>query len=248
MKQLEKFVLVVSVLLIAGMACSIPTIVIGSNESIRGTGDVIQATQAVSNFHSLRLSGIGHVYVEQGDTEGLVIEAEENLIPYFEIEVSQGTLDIGIRQGVNLRPLEPVNFFLTIQNLDEIQLSGSGGIEMGVFAGASLELILSGSGEIRIEQLAVSRLGTVLSGSGEIDLGGVVDHQKLTIGGSGEYRARELASTSADITISGSGSSVVFVEDELNVTISGSGNVRYAGDPNLRQSIPGSGSISHIDE
>jgi hypothetical protein len=248
MKRNTLFAVVLSALLIAGMACSIPTITVGSTESIRGSGNVVEESRSISDFSSLILSGIGHVFIEQGQSEGLVIEAEENLIPYFENEVVQGKLEIGIREGINLRPREPVNFYLKVKNLEMILLSGSGQIEAEMLEAETLKLTLSGSGEIMIEDLVASNLKATLSGSGEIELGGDVEYQDLTISGSGDYRARDLTSLTADIVISGSGSAILNVDDQLDVTISGSGSVQYAGDADLSQSIPGSGSISHLDE
>ena len=51
---------------------------------VTGSGKVATETRNVSGFTSVTLAGIGNVYLTQGETESVRIEAEDNLIPYFE--------------------------------------------------------------------------------------------------------------------------------------------------------------------
>lgn len=235
-------------LLIASLACSIPSVSIGSVDTVQGSGSVVEETRSVQGFSSFTLSGIGNVHIEQGQDEALVIEAEDNLLEYLTVRVDRGELEIGIREGVNLRPHEPINIYLSVINLDSIRLSGSGDVQASTFEANSLELALPGSGRIAIDQLTATDVGVTLSGSGEIELAGEVVRQDLNISGSGDYRARDLASSSAEIHIGGSGSALVQVDDQLDIVISGSGSVSYIGTPNVSQSVTGSGSISQLGE
>jgi hypothetical protein len=248
MKRLGLLGMGVLVLVVVSMACSVPGLVIGDRETIRGSGDVVETTRDVEEFSRLVFAGMGNVTIEQGLTEGLTIEAEQNLIEHLEIEVRGDTLFIGTKEGKNLRPTEPMNFYLNVKDLERVTLSGSGLIEVEEFEAENLRLTLSGSGKIVIDSLEAISLNVTISGSGNIELSGVLEDQDVTISGSGDYDAGGLESSIADILISGSGSAEIRVDDQLDILISGSGNVRYSGSPTIDQSITGSGSVRKLGE
>ena len=67
--------------------------------AVRGSGDVVTETRAVSGFDQVSLSGQGELIVTQGDQESLEIEAEDNIIAVIETEVRGNTLYIGIKEN-----------------------------------------------------------------------------------------------------------------------------------------------------
>lgn len=233
---------------VISMACTLPVLVVGGRETVRGSGDVVETSRDVSGFSRLVFAGQGNVFIEQGFDEGLRIEAEDNLIDYFEIDVRGDTLTIGVQERVTLRPSEPINFYLEVKELDRITLSGSGTVQTKEFDVENLELRLSGSGDIDVGFLDAISLDVTLSGSGNIDLAGFLENQDVTISGSGDYNSEDLESSITEVLISGSGSVKVRVEDQLDVLISGSGNVTYYGSPTIDQTITGSGSIRKLGE
>lgn len=248
MKRLGFLGLGVLVLVVVSMACSLPVLVIGERETVRGSGEVVETTREVQDFSRLTFAGMGNLYIEQGFEEALSIEAEENLIENLDIEVRGDTLFIGTKEGKNLRPTEPMNYYLDVKDLERVTLSGSGLIEAEDFQAEKLTLTLSGSGNIVIEYLEAVSLNVTLSGSGNIELSGDLEDQDVIISGSGDYDARGLKSSVADILISGSGNAEIRVEDNLDVLISGSGNVRYFGSPSIDETVTGSGSVNKLGE
>jgi hypothetical protein len=229
-------------LLVSGLACSLT-----GWQVVRGSGDVTEEERSVSGFTGVDLSGVGHVTISLGDEERLIVEAEENLLPYIETEVRGGMLVIGTRDGVNLRPTRSIEFDLTVTELDAIEVSGSGEIDGPVLEADRFTVDISGSGEVDLEGLEADTLVVEISGSGGLAIdGGTVREQRITISGSGDYRARELESDLADVKVSGSGSMTIRVAERLEADISGSGTVRYLGRPAVEQSVSGSGTIERI--
>ena len=78
--------------------------------AVRGSGRVVQEERPVSNVNAVRLATFGDLTIELGEEEELRIEAEENLIPYFETRVQNGTLIISQRPNLRLVSYKPVNF------------------------------------------------------------------------------------------------------------------------------------------
>ena len=66
--------------------------------TVRGSGNVISETRSVANFENVSLSGIGTLYIIEGDEESLEIEAEDNLLEHIETEVRGRTLEIKIEE------------------------------------------------------------------------------------------------------------------------------------------------------
>ncbi len=262
MKHYPKLFFIVLFLLPA-LACStlIPN-------SVQGSGKIIKQTVNVSNFDSVSLEGSGNVYVTQGKTESLTIEADDNILPLLDTRVSGSELILGTKPGQNINPSKPIVYRLTVKDLNGISLKGSGNFDVGpaqskdmkvsLFGSGdinmkgldadSLAINLSGSGNITIGKIATTKIDTNIFGSGNVNLDGKADSQTIAVSGSGNYVAGDLEAASADVTIPGSSDVTVWVKDTLKAHISGSGNVKYYGSPTIDQSGAGSGKLIPLGE
>ncbi len=240
-------------------------------QMVVGNGKVSTETRQVSNFSEIRLEGIGDVIVTQADTTSLRIEAEENLIPYFETTVKADTLVIGIKDqyfGYNLHPTKPVKFYVSTPEIAAVTLAGSGNIitsdvkasgfkasllgsgniTNNSLTATSVDINLAGSGNISLGKVTADSITSIIAGSGNITLAGDVTDQTARIVGSGDYRASGMQSKTANVNVTGSGNSQITVSDSLNVTILGSGDVTYAGKPTVNTTIAGSGHVRGNNE
>jgi hypothetical protein len=177
----------------------------------------------VSGFDEVELRGVGNLSIQQADNESLSVEAEEDVLPKIRTEVENGRLILGPRPGVSISTTEPINYKLTVKDLNALEVSGSGNVE---------------AEDIETDELAVT-----ISGAGDVEISGKADNQELDISGSGDYRAEDLESKEAKIDVGESGSATVDVSDELHAEVSGSGSVEYIGDPAVDQDVSGVGEV-----
>jgi hypothetical protein len=220
----------------------------GGLRTVRGTGDMASEDREVGDFSAVDLAGIGNVLVEFGDKAALRIEAEENLLPYLESKVEGDTLNLGIREGVNIFPTQGIFYYLTVSDLEEITVSGLGNVDVPRLEGTNTAITVSGGGDINIEELYAKDLKILISGVGDLTIGGgEVSDQAITITGGGNYNARELASQAANVSLNGLGSAAVWARDALNASITGGGSVRYIGHPQVTKNITGLGEVVPID-
>jgi hypothetical protein len=212
---------------------------------IRGSGNMTSETRPVSDFSQVALLGVGEVIVTQGDQESLTIEAEDNLMPYIEARVENGTLNIGFEShlGRSYWPTKTLKFYVTLKSVEGLSVSGSGNIQADSLTANDLTLAISGSGDINIGMLEATSLKTFISGSGRCTLAGRADEQAITISGSGKFEAADLESQQVSIKVSGSGKTRVWATDNLTIGVSGSGEVEYYGAPEISENISGSGKI-----
>jgi Putative auto-transporter adhesin, head GIN domain len=200
----------------------------GSSSSSQGdasseTSGVRSEARDVSSFDEVELRGVGNLSIEQADSESLTVEAEEDVLPKIRTEVENSRLIIGPEPDTTINTTKPINYRLTVKDLNALEVSGSGDVEA--------------------EGIDTDELAVTISGAGDVEIRGSADSQEVNLSGSGDYKAEDLESKEAKIDVSGSGSATVNVSDELDAEVSGSGSVEYVGDPTTNQDVSGAGEV-----
>jgi len=239
-------VLLLAAAALFGAACSDSHHVVSSGPAmVQGNGNVVEESRAVGAFTRIHLQGVGNLYVRQGAREELRVRAEENLLEYLKTETRAGELVIW-KDGGTLLNTAPIEYHLTLVDLERAALAGAGRIEGSDLHTGVLTLRLSGVGSIELANLTASGLDVESSGVGDVTLSGSTQEQSIRLSGLGNYNGDALASVEADVLIARSGSATVRVRDRLTATINGSGNIYYIGDPTVDSSISGSGRVERI--
>lgn len=245
----KKYFLTISMMIIASVvlsACQIPFI-----DVIRGSGNLTTETREVSGFDQIRLDGAGRLFVTQGSTESLVIEAEDNIISELTSDVRENTLVLGFQDQpwqTTLIPTEIITYTLTVTDLTDITFNGAGDLTMDTLETSNLKLDINGAGQYNIAELMADSLSVEITGTGTISIGGQVTTQTVNIDGAGNYQAEDLETTSTEITVNGLGNGTVWATDTLDLTINGAGNLYYFGNPSVTQDISGAGQIYNQGE
>jgi hypothetical protein len=217
--------------------------VIGGRE---GSGKVITEERDASGFERVRVTGSGIAEIVQGDTESLVIEAEDNIMPLVESTVQDGVLVLGQKASTSIRITKPIKYIITMIDVAGFEVTGSGAINSDSIETTLMSFDISGSGDINVVELDGDSIDALISGSGVVQISGDVADQVLEITGSGRYEGANLRSGTAVVSISGSGKAAVWVDTTLDITVTGSGEVSYYGEPILTQSISGSGNVRSL--
>lgn len=212
---------------------------------VHGDGSVREETRAIGSFTRIDLQGVGVLKIQQGAREELVIRAEGNLLEYLQAEVSGGELLIW-KDAVTLFNTRPIEYQLTVVDLERVALTGGGGIEGSNLDTGPLTLRFSGAGSIELDDLNAPSVDVESSGVGNVTLSGSVQEQTIELNGMGNYDGRDLDSAEADVRLTYGGSATVRVRDRLDVTIDWSGSVYYIGDPVITSDIGGSGELVKI--
>jgi hypothetical protein len=192
-------------------------------DTLRETNNVMSEARDVSGFDEVELKGVGNLSLEQTGSESLTVEAEEDVLPKIRTEVENKRLIISPERNTSINTTKPINYKLTVKDLNTLEVSGSGNVE---------------AEDINTDELAVT-----IGGAGDVEIRGSADSQEVEISGSGEYRAGDLESKEATIDVRGSGLATVNVSDELEAEVSGSGSVEYIGDPMVQQEVSGAGEV-----
>ena len=198
----------------------------------------------VGNFEEIGLGVAADLYLKQGSTTEVIIEAKEEILKKLKTEVKNGKLYIGFDSKKSFN-YPRFKIYITTPDINGLSVSGSGDIIAETAVSTDeISLKISGSGDINIDNLQAKKVLAGISGSGNIYLGGSnLDYLEIGISGSGNLKAEKLPTEDFQGRISGSGSCRINVKSTLKASISGSGRIHYSGNPLIDASISGSGKV-----
>ena len=220
-------------------------------ETIRGSGNISEATYTFAGITGVTLSTIGELEIQLGDTEELRIETDDNLLQYFEAGMDGGVLTIGTTPGTSsrfsLRPSRTVNYTLTVKELEFIGLSSTGNAHAPTLAADRFEIRVSSTGDLSVDGIEANALDVRISSTGDVRIGkGVVDSQNLRISSTGDYDGESVRSAQVTVRLSSTGSARLWAEESLNATLTSTGSVSYRGDPEVSESHSSTGQVRRI--
>jgi hypothetical protein len=213
---------------------------------LRGNGIMIEEERYLAEFSGLISEGEYDVFISIDTVSKVIVEADENLMPYIRTYVRNDKLviDNGTRRCLRNKDGEPIKVFVHTPEIFNISLEGSGMIICDDLIYVDyLKIELTGSGVIDMRDIDALEMDLIITGSGDVELWGIARTGDLDITGSGKIKAYHLEQDECYASISGSGDMYVFVYDYLDANISGSGNIFYRGNPQIKVKITGSGSL-----
>jgi hypothetical protein len=230
--------------MLLGILAILCLIVFASGCVNQGSGNVTNETRNVSDFNQINTNGDMEIIVSPGNNNSVVVQGDSNVIPNIQTSVNNNILTVSNSNVIG--GSKPAKIYITVVDLNAVQVGGSGNFTGTDLKLKSLNLFLSGSGSINLVNLVADSIKLVNSGSGLTSLSGNVKSQEIIISGTGEYKAKDLQSNTATVEIDGSGQTTLNVINQLNIIINGSGQVFYLGNPNIQQQITGSGTVKKV--
>lgn len=210
---------------------------------IEGEGPKVERDLDLSTIDGIALSINAEVTLTQGNTQGIRMVGQENILDNIETNVSGGTWKIKFKQRA--RDYDKVEIYITMAELEEISIAGSGSVTGKTpFRNLDdLELSIAGSGDITLD-VEAEDIEFNDAGSGNGYLKGTADDLAVNIAGSGDFQGEDLQVRSCEASIAGSGNCKIRVSDAISANIVGSGDVVYYGNPDqVKSSSLGSGKL-----
>jgi hypothetical protein len=191
-----------------------------------GDGKIERSERAIGAATELDLDGAFLATVSLGAGPSLVIEGDENVLPFIKSEASGGQLHIFAERSY--RTEKPIRVILSLPALARLSAGGSNSVALTSVAGPALALSMSGSNSVSI----AGRIGAL----------------SANLSGSDVLAADTLEADKASVPVTGSGSAVLRVNTALKAEIDGSGSIEVHGHPAQRQvQVNGSGLINYVD-
>jgi len=204
----------------------------------------------LSGFNAINLSASYDVYITQGATESVRVEAARDEQDRIITEVHGGVLNISGKQHGGLHwdwGGKKRVVYVVAKDINNISISGSGDVYFkGGINTNAMRIKVTGSGDIT-GRLNAKMLDVQISGSGDIHLSGRADVSNVHVSGSGDFSGRDLITGETTVRVSGSGDATVNASKKVDAGVAGSGDIRFTGGAQqVSTTKSGSGDIRRI--
>lgn len=229
-----------------GFALSGPIFLGGSG--VRGSGHIVSEDRPVNGFSSIEISYPASTVIQQGTSESLSIEADDNVLPTIRTAVVAGVLEIdGVRDHqAYVIPTKPVKITITVKDLNKLSFSSAGETVIDGLHTEKLLTDLSGAGSMRMDNVELGSLDAELSGVGSLEASGAAKDLTVNVSGLGSFQGKQLHSQTASVQLDGMGSAEVWADSQLTARVSGVGSVNYYGNAQVTKSVSGLGSVQYM--
>ena len=193
------------------------------DDTIHGSGVITTQDRTVSDCSGILVKSVGNVYLTQGNSQSIHIEADDNIIDKVLTRNENGILVAGLEDGSYSNIT--LKIYVTLKSVGHLSIEGAGTITAN-------------------DSITCGGIESVITGAGNITLKGNADSLRCTINGAGNFYAEHFIVKRCIALVNGTGNITVNVTDALNATVIGVGTINYYGNPSLvATSITGLGQI-----
>lgn len=216
-------------------------------KEVKGSGKVLQEQREVTSFEGINVNNAIHVFLSQGNEESVKVEADDNIVPYIQTKVKDWILHITLKGEEPIRnfsPKLPMNVYVTIKNLREIEANAAATVEgESAFQVETLELDISSAANLDLE-VKGENIDMDISSAANVTLSGQINSIKAEVSGACKLDGANLETLKANIDMSGASSATLKVKDELEYDVSGASRLTYSGNPRIyKAEITSAGSV-----
>jgi hypothetical protein len=211
--------------------------------TVRGNGNVVTKERNAEDFTGLKVSSGIDVYLKQGSSLSISVEADENLHEYILTEVRDGVLNV--YTDANIREAKRKRVYVTMKELNTIRTTSAGDVigETPVNSD-KLELSASSAGDIKLD-ITAKEIRINISSSGDMTLTGEADFLEADLSSAGDLNAFGLKVREADVSVSSAGDADIYVSEKITARASSAGDINYMGNPKYIDSHSSSAGSIH---
>ena len=190
----------------------------------------IFAQRSLDAFDQVRATGNIEVFVQQGESESIRIEAQGIDKEDVSVKVKSGTLRLKLVKSLFYKNVK-VKAYVTYRQLRGLRASAGATIEAnGVIEGDKVEL-RAGSGSWILADLKTNTVEATATEGGILKLRGTSATQKTSVATGGQCDCEKLETQRAYVKANTGGQAKVFVSEFLEASANTGGGVKYAGNP-----------------
>src|SRR5687767_14246408 len=125
-----------------------------NSHRVKGDGNMTSENVQIGDFTGVENHTSFEVYLTQGNSTAVKIEAEKNILSYIDVHTENGMLNIDTKEGnVWLDATQPVKIFVTAPAFSRIHNTGSGSItgQTKITHDSKLDISSTGSGASKLD-------------------------------------------------------------------------------------------------
>ena len=252
MKKLLVLAITIAATMMSGCAFAGNTEFGSGKKKVTGEGATVKKSAALPEFTSVDIEEfVGDITYTESATAKVVISGPENVVGVIKMDVKNGKLTIGVKDGyrVRLQKNQKMQIAISSKTLAqvetdfvgnfsatrlsgtnvEVENNGVGDLSIKAISAQKADIEVNGVGKVNISGIATDRLNAECNGVGDITLSGNTKRASLECNGVGSMHADKLKCGTANVTATGVGGVTVWVDGKSTVDRSGIGNVNILG-------------------
>lgn len=197
---------------------------------VKGNGNVTTEERTLTgSFNEIEASSGLDVYLTQGDTPEITVEADDNLHDIIITKLEGNTLIISTEK--NIRKAKSKKVYVTFDKIDYINTrSGSDVISTNVIRTANLKLKSSSGSNLEID-VDTKTIDCESSSGSDIVLSGTTEQLHAEASSGSAIKAKKLRAVFVDAKASSGADITVNSSQELVANVSSGGDINYYGNP-----------------
>jgi hypothetical protein len=207
-------------------------------------------TVSLSNFSEVSVASGIDLYISQGNSESIKIQAHEDLIDGVLVEKAGSFLKIRYKDNISWDRLikgQSIKVYVTCKALTALTASGGSDVYgQNTLKTNTLSITASGGSDVKLSLMA-QNLELIASGGSDVDLKGKAVNMSATVSGGSDIDALELIVDYAKVRASGGSDANVNVSKGLEASASGGSDVNYRGNASVNKtSSSNSGDVKKL--
>jgi hypothetical protein len=230
------------------LACTTHVKTGDGSQEVNKNGSEVSETRQVAAFNKIEMDGVFNVFLRQGDTESLIIEADKAVAANIISEVQNQTLILKMQDDTDFGNIDPVKIYLQVRDLQSLTNKGVGTIKCEQALKLN-KFVLSCEGVGAIDfTLSANTLIVTSETVGAITLAGKVTEADITHNGVGVLKAFDLLTRNLKLSSNGVGAAEVYASESIDIDANGVGSVHYKGNPAIKNiKSEGIGKVSAVE-
>ena len=228
-----------SIIAIGAILLLVSGCVINLQDTITGDGNTVTQTRDLQEFSGIKVGSGIDVFVTQGETQKVEVEADENLQEWIRTEVEGSVLHIYVEKSIRMAKSKKVS--ISCKAIDRLDISSAAEVTgLSRFKTDKLDIDLSSAGKLKFE-VEAGEIRLSASSAAKGYLKGTAQKITADLSSAGEMAAFDLETKVCDISVSSAGKARTWVTDEASFQASSGGNINYTGEPKIRNINTSSG-------
>jgi len=215
----------------------------------KGTGNIISKTIGVSSFVRLHVSISGYTELIQADEEKVIIEADDNLVDFIQIENSGRTLYVtgeGKWRVPEFTSLRIKVFYRQLYNLYNGSEKGELVCGNTLRSGEPVEIKIRSEKSITALDVDAASVKLITACEGDVTIKGSCIRFEINAKSEGNLDAREMKAKNVILKNYSEGNIDLYADDTINIRNYGEGYIHYWGNAVLKDiKHYGEGEVRH---
>ncbi|MGQ7867753.1 head GIN domain-containing protein [Sunxiuqinia sp. sy24] len=189
-------------------------------------------TRMTASFHGISVSSGIDLYMSQGDSEAVTVEADVSIIDDVITEVEDGILRIYMKKKLSWIRNEARTVFVTFDDLTRLDVSAGADVEAeNAFHLDELEITVSAGADLEIGDLNAKTVWLDTSTGSDAELSGRVINFEASSSSGADISCAHLVAENCQVSVSSGSDATVHATKVLKANASSGGDIRYKGNP-----------------